>query len=393
MSWTLKVMLVAAEASADALGAGLARALKAKMGAQAVTFVGVGGAQMAAEGVASPFDIADLSLVGLFEIAGAVPRTLARLEETVRLAEAEHPDVVVLIDSWGFMWRVARRLKLRAPGALRIKYVAPQVWAWGPGRARTVAKLFDRLMTLFAFEVPYFEAEGIAAACVGNPTLSRDFSRADPARLRSAFGVAPDAPILLVLPGSRPGEIKRILPVFEDAAIRLTNDRPDLQIVIPAAPTVAAAVKARVARWPFRAHLVEGEPDKLAAMRAATLALACSGTVTTELAVAGCPMLVGYRGHPATALVVRMVLRTRFFTLLNLAADQEIAPEFLQERCNGREIAAAAAALLDDPSRRQAQAEAQRAALTKLGLGVADPFAAAADAVIDAARERGLIPA
>jgi len=386
-------MLVATEASADTLGAGLARALRGKLGDGAVEFVGVGGARMAAEGISSPYDIADLSLVGLFEIAGAVPLALRRLEETVRLAEAEKPDVAVLIDSWEFMWRVGRRLRIRTPDVGLIKYVAPQVWATRPGRARVVARIFDRLMTLFDFETRYFEAEGIPTTSVGNPALRRDLSGADPSRLRAAIGAGPDDPILLVLPGSRRSEIKRVLPAFEDAALRLADADPDLRIVVPAADTVAAEVKARVAGWRRSAHVVEGERDKLDAMRAATVALACSGTVTTELAVAGCPMVVGYRGHPATALVARAIIRTRYFTLFNIAADEEIAPEFLQERCNGPELAAAVAALLADPARRAAQAAAQTAALTKLGLGHNDPFGAAADVVIDLARERGLLDA
>jgi lipid-A-disaccharide synthase len=385
-------MLVAVEASADTLGAGLARALRAKLG-DAVEFVGVGGAKMAAEGVHSPFDIADLSLVGLFEIAGAVPLALRRLEQTVRLAEAEKPDIAVLIDSWEFMWRVGRRLRLRMPQIALVKYVAPQVWATRPGRARVVARLFDRLMTLFDFEIRYFEAEGVATTSVGNPALRRDISRADPARLRAMIEASPDDPILLVLPGSRPSEIKRVLPAFEDAALRLAAARPDLHIVVPAAETVADQVKARVAGWGRRAHVVEGERDKLDAMRAATLALACSGTVTTELAVAGCPMVVGYRGHPATALVARAIIRTRYFTLFNIAADEEIAPEFLQERCDGPELAAAVSVLLDDPSRRLAQVAAQTAALVKLGLSGPDPFEAAAAVVIDLARERGFLDA
>jgi lipid-A-disaccharide synthase len=386
----LRVMLVAVEASADALGAGLARALRAKLG-KAVEFVGVGGAKMAAEGIASPYDIAELSLVGLFEMAAVVPLALRRLEETVRLAEAEQPDIAVLIDSWEFMWRVGRRLRLRAPDVALIKYVAPQVWATRPGRARAVARIFDRLMTLFDFETRYFEAEGIPTTSVGNPALRRDFSGADPARLRAEIGAGPDDLILVVLPGSRRSEIKRVLPAFEDAALRLADAHPDLHLVVPAADTVAAEVKARVAGWRRRAHVVEGERDKLGAMSAATLALACSGTVTTELAVAGCPMVVGYRGHPATALVARAIIRTRYFTLFNIAADREIAPEFLQERCNGPELAAAVSALLGDPERRKAQAEAQTAALEKLGLHGPDPFEAAADVVIDLARERGLV--
>jgi lipid-A-disaccharide synthase len=390
VSRPLKVMLVAVEASADTLGAGLVRALRARLG-NGVTFVGVGGAKMAAEGVASPFDIGGLSLVGLFEIAGVVPLALRRLEETVRLAEAAQPDIAVLIDSWEFTWRVARRLRLRVPAAARIKYVAPQVWATRPGRARVTARLFDRLMTLFDFETRFFEAEGLPTSCVGNPALRRDISGADPERLRAEIGAAPDAPILLVLPGSRPGEIKRVFPALEDAALRLKGQRPDLHLVVGAADTVAAEVKARVAGWRHAAHVVEGDQAKLDAMRAATLALTKSGTVTTELAIAGCPMLVAYRGHPATALVARVVLTTRFFTLFNIAADQAVAAEFLQEHCNGPEIARAAAALLDDPAARAAQVQAQTAALAKLGLGYGDPFERAADVVIDLARERGLI--
>ncbi|HVM99258.1 MAG TPA: lipid-A-disaccharide synthase [Caulobacteraceae bacterium] len=387
MSAPLKVMLVAVEASADTLGAGLARALRARLGVDGVAFVGVGGARMASEGIESPFDIGELSLVGLFEIAGAVPLALRRLEDTVRLAEAEQPDVAVLIDSWEFMWRVARRLKLRVPSALRVKLVAPQVWATRPGRVRTSARLFDLMLTLFDFEPPYFEAVGLRTISVGNPALRRDISGAQPARLRAAIGAGPDDPILLVLPGSRPSEIKRVMPAFEDAVNRLKAERPQLHVVVGAADTVAGQVASRVAGWPHRAHVVQGERDKLDAMRAATLAIACSGTVTTELAVAGCPMIVGYRGHPLTALVARIIIRTRFFTLVNIAAGAEIAPEFLQERCNGAEIAAAAGALLDDPARRAGQTAAQTAALTKLGVGDRDPYAAAAGAIVDLVRE------
>ena len=390
MTRPLKVMLVAVEASADALGAGLIGALEARLG-DGVTFVGVGGARMAQAGVVSPVDIAGLSLVGLFEIVAAVPRALGDLEATVRLAEAERPDVAVLIDSYEFTWRVARRLRLRVPEVAIVKYVAPQVWATRPGRARVLARLTDHLMTLFDFEAPYFERAGLATTLVGNPTLSRDLSAADGARLRAAIEAGPNDPILLVLPGSRPGEIKRVMPAFEAAAMRLKAERPGLHLVVPAADTVAEQVKARVAGWPHRAHVVEGEAAKLDAMAAGTLALACSGTVTTELARAGCSMLVGYRGHPLTALIARMVIQVPYLTLINIAAGAAVAPEFLQDDCTGPKLAAAAAKLLDDPAALAAQAAAQRAALAKLGAGTADPFGAAADAVIGVARERGLL--
>jgi lipid-A-disaccharide synthase len=378
----VKVMLVAVEASADALGAGLATALRQRLGPEGVTFVGVGGAKMTAQGLASPFDIAELSLVGLFEIAGSVPRALRLARETVRLAQREAPDVAVLIDSWFFMWLIGGWMRWRAPGLPLIKYVAPQVWATRPGRARSAARIFDHMMTLFAFEPRYFEAEGLPTTFVGNPTLNRDVSAADPDRWRRSIGVAGDQPILLVLPGSRRSELKRILPAFEDAAMRLKDRWPGLEVAVLAAETVSSEVKARVAGWRHRAHVVEGEADKLDAMRAGTVALTKSGTATTELALAGCPMVVGYRAHPATALVARALMKVPFLTLFNIAAGEAVAPELLQERCNGAELAASAAMLLEDPERRRAQAAAQTAALAKLGANLPDPFGAAADVVV-----------
>lgn len=375
-------MLVAVEASADTLGAGLARALRARLGTDGVAFVGVGGAKMAAEGVRSPFDIAELSLVGVFEIAGSVPRALRLARETVRLAQREAPDVAVLIDSWFFMWLIGVWLRRRAPGLPLVKYVAPQVWATRRSRARAAARIFDHMMTLLAFEPPYFEAEGLPTTFVGNPTLNRDVASADPARWRRSIGAADDAPVLLVLPGSRRSELKRIFPAFEDAALRLKDQRPALEIAVLAADTVAGEVKARVAGWRHPAHVVEGEADKLDAMRAGTVAITKSGTATTELALASCPMVVGYRAHPATALVARALIQVRFLTLFNIAAGEAVAPEFLQERCKGPELAAAAGALLDDPDRRRAQAAAQTAALARLGANLPDPYGAAADVVI-----------
>jgi lipid-A-disaccharide synthase len=189
--------------------------------------------------------------------------------------------------------------------------------------------------------------------------------------------------VLLVVPGSRPNEIRRMLPVFEDAVNRLKAERPNLAIVIPAASTVADAIKAQVAGWPHRAHVVEGEAAKLDAMKAATFALACSGTVTLELALAGCPMVVGYRLDALTAFIaMRFLLRTRYITLFNIAAQAFVAPELLQDACNGEALAREAALRLDDPDLRARQIAAQYAALDKMGRGGPDPSEAAADAVL-----------
>lgn len=374
----LTVMLVAAEASGDDRGAGLARALRRRLGDQ-VRFVGVGGARMAAEGVASPFDITQLSIFGFLEGILAYRNVVARADETADLAARERPDVAVLIDSWGFTLRVAQRL--RPLGIPVVKYVGPQVWASRPGRAKTAARWFDLLLTIHAFDAPAFEAAGLATRFVGDATLSLDFGGADPAAFRAQIGAGADQPILLVLPGSRPSEIDRVLPPFADAVARLTADRPDLKVVIPAAPTVAELVRARAGGW---AHVVEGAAAKLSAMKAATVALACSGTVTTELALAGCPMVVGYRLGPVTYAMLKPLIRTKYVTLFNIAAQDFVAPELIQSECNGPALAREVRARLEDANLRQRQVARQTEALVKMGRSaVGDPNEAAATAVLD----------
>jgi len=385
----LTVMLVAAEASGDDRGAGLARALKRKLGADGVRLVGVGGDRLAAEGLESPFDIADLSIFGLTEGVLAWRKVVRRADQTAALAAREKPDVAVLIDSWGFTLRVAQRLRRGDPKLPLVKYVAPQVWASRPERAKTAAQAFDLLLTIHAFDAPLFEREGLRTVFVGDATLAIDFGGADPARLRSQIGAGPDDPILLVLPGSRPSEIERILPAFEDAVNRLKAERPDLHVVIPAAPTVALAVKTRVAGWRHRAHVLEGEAAKRDAMKAATVALACSGTVTTELALAGCPMVVAYRLAPLTYAILKRLIRTKYVTLFNIAAQDFVAPEMIQDDCNGPALARSVALRLDDADLRREQAARQTTALLKMGRGGPDPSDAAAEAILALVRQAG----
>jgi lipid-A-disaccharide synthase len=381
-------MVVAAEASGDTLGADLIHALRRRLG-EGARFVGVGGPRMAAEGVVSPFDIASLSVLGVFEGLKAYPLVLRRADETAALAAREVPDVAVLIDAWGFNLRVAQRLRRLDPKLTLVKYVAPQVWATRPGRARTLARRVDRLLTIHAFDSGYFESEGLPTTFVGNPALARDFTSADSESLRASLGIGSGAPLLLGLPGSRQSEIDRLLPPFEDAIGRLKADRPDLTIVLAAADSVAEAVRTRVAGWTARVHVLVGEPARLSAMRAATVALACSGTVTTELALAGCPMVVAYRLGALTAPVARMLIRTPYITLFNVAAQRFVAPELVQEKCTGPALAGEIAMRLDDSNLRTRQVAAQNAALEIMRGGIVDPVGAAADAVMAVLAGRG----
>ena len=380
MSRPLKIMLVAAEASGDALGAGLARALKARLGPD-VVFVGVGGAAMAGEGVESPFDIAELSILGWLEGLKAYGIVRRRVTDTVALARAEKPDAVVLIDSWGFTIRVAKALRAALPGVPLIKYVGPQVWASRPGRAKTLAAAVDHLLALYAFDAPWFEREGLTTTVVGSQALHVDMSGADPAAFRASRGIAADAPLLVVLPGSRPSEIRLMTPVYEAAVARLKKADPSLEVAVVAAGTVAADVAARVAAWPFRAHLV-GEGEKYAAMRAATVALATSGTVSTELALAGAPMVIAYRFQPLSYAIMKPFFTGKYATLFNHAADEEIAKELIQDDATPGTVAAEVGRLLADPEARAAQAARQTAALDLMGREGRDPSEAAADAVL-----------
>jgi lipid-A-disaccharide synthase len=376
------IMLVAGEASGDALGARLARALRKRFGEGGVRFVGVGGAQMAAEGVVSPFDLSEISVLGVFEGLLRYRQIIARVNDAAELAVREKPDIAVLIDSWGFTVRVARRLRALDPGLPLVKYVGTQVWAWRAGRAKVLAAAVDHLLSIHAFEPPYFEREGLKTTFVGNPALARDPSRADPARLRAAVGADAGDPILLVLPGSRQGEIKRMSPPFGDAVRLLKASHPNLRIVVPAAATVAQQVKDQVASWIPGVDVIEDEGLKFDAMAAATVALACSGTVTTELALAGCPVVVAYRLGPMTYLVLRAMIRTPYVTLFNIVAQKFIAPELIQNDCNGPSLAAAVAERLDDAALRTRQIAEQNAAVEKMGRGGPDPSERAADVIV-----------
>ncbi|QFU31864.1 lipid-A-disaccharide synthase [Brevundimonas sp. Bb-A] len=380
MSRPLKIMLVAAEASGDALGAGLARALRARLG-QGVSFVGIGGPRMAAEGVVSPFDIAELSILGWIEGLRAYRTVRRRVAETAALAAREQPDAVVLIDSWGFTIRVAEAIRAARPDVPLIKYVGPQVWASRPGRARTLARAVDHLLALYSFDAPWFEREGLPTTVVGSSALHVDMGGADGAAFRARRGLTPDAKLLLILPGSRPAEIARMTPVYEATVKRLKAQDPGLEVAVVAAGTVSKDVVGRVSAWPFRVHVVD-EAEKYDAMRAATAALATSGTVSTELALAGAPMVIAYKIGGVSYQLMKRLVTAEHITLFNIAAGARITPEFIQGEASAENLAAAVGRLLNDPQAAAEQARRQTAALDLMGRGGPDPSTLAAEAVL-----------
>ena len=354
--------------------------------------MGVGGRLMAAEGLESLFDMSELSVLGLFEGVRAYPRIVRRADDLAALARRSQPDLAVLIDSWGFSLRVARRLRRLTPPVFVVKYVGPQVWASRPGRARTLAGAVDHLLSTQSMDAPYYAGLGLPVTFVGNPALTMDLSGVDGARSRARLGLGPDQPLLLVLPGSRAAEVARLSEPFGAAAAQLAADIPGLSVAVVVAPTVADQVKAEVARWTVPVHLIETDADKLDIMAGCTAALAASGTVSTELALCGAPMVIGYRIGAVSYTLLKPLMRTRFVTLFNIAADREIAAERLQALCTPEELAAALRPLLTDPQLRSRQIAAQTEALGLMGLGQADPSDRAAEALIQDLRSQGVLP-
>ncbi|MCB2101782.1 MAG: lipid-A-disaccharide synthase [Rhodobacterales bacterium] len=376
----LSVYLIAGEASGDLLGARLMAGLRARLG-DGVTFHGIGGEEMTAQGLRSLFPMGELSVMGLAEILPHIPHLLARIRQTVADVEARRPDVLVTIDSPGFCFRVAKRLVGR--GIPLVHYVAPTVWAWKPGRARKVAAFLDHLLVLLPFEPPYFQAEGLATTFVGHPVVDGGADRGDGPAFRTRHGIPADAPLLCVLPGSRRGEVLRLLPPFGDTVRRLAADVPGLHVVVPTVDWVADGVAAGVADWPVPVTLVRGVGERFDAFAAADAALAASGTVALELALARVPAVIAYLVKPATAFLLRRLVRVRFVNLVNILLDREAVPECLQERCDPAIMAPLVRGLLTDPAVRAEQMAAADRALDMLGRGGPSPGQRAADAVLE----------
>lgn len=375
-------MIVAAEASGDVLGAGLIRALEATS-PDRFEFIGIGGARMNEAGINSPFDISDLSVLGMAEGLKAYGRVKARVTQTLEFAVTHKPDAVVLIDSWGFTLRVAHAIRAAMPDVKLIKYVAPQVWATRPGRARTLARSVDLLLALHHMDAPYFKAEGLKTVVVGNPALNLDFSKADPKALMQEIGLKATDRLILILPGSRPAEIRRLTPVFLEAITQLKAIRSDIVPAVVVSDSVADLLKPLLANSPVPLILLEGECHKLSAMQAADLALACSGTVTTELALAGCPMVIAYKVEPLTYWIFKYLSPLKYVTLFNISAGQEIAPEYIQQACTPQALSEAMLKRLDDETLRLNQRQAQFDALDTMGRGQKLPAQIAAEAIVD----------
>jgi len=370
------VYIIAGEPSGDILAARLIKALKELTGGQ-IRFAGIGGEAMRAEGLPSLFPQADLAVMGFAEVVPRIPKILRRLKETLADIEAKQPALIVTVDSWGFTGRVAKALKEKGSTIPRLHYVAPMVWAWKEKRARALAERVHALLCLLPNEPAYFERHGLRAVHVGHSVLERRGQQTDGQGFRRRHGIAPTAPLLCVLPGSRTSETSRLLPVFAEAAALMADRFPGLRVVVPSVETVAEPVRRAVADWTVPV-LVVGTDEKWDAFAASDAALAASGTVALELAVSKVPMVIAYRVAPLTAMLVRRLLTIKYVCLLNLLVDRLVVPELLQENCTPLNLVGELAPLMRDGRERRLQLEGCAEALDALGVGGEAPSLRAA---------------
>ncbi|MEW6396630.1 MULTISPECIES: lipid-A-disaccharide synthase [unclassified Afipia] len=374
------IFLIAAEESGDRLGAGLIKALRARLG-PALKIVGVGGRHMAEQGVPSLFPTDELSIIGLAAIPKRLPMILRRIRETTDAVLMARPDVLVIIDSPDFTHRVARRVRARDPSIPIVDYVSPTVWVWRPGRARKMRAYVDRLLAVLPFEPEvHRRLSGPPCTYVGHPLLDELGTLRPDKQELARRSAAP--PLLLVLPGSRRSEIKRNMAIFGDTLRLLRAQGVAFEPVLPTVPGLLDSVRAAAADWPVQPRIVVSDEDKKAAFRTARAALAKSGTVTLELALAGVPMVTAYRVTEIEAFIARRVIQTSSIILANLILGENVIPEFLQQDFTAENLAPALRDILEDTPARQRQVDAFDRLEEIMSTGGKRPSELAADNVI-----------
>ncbi len=336
----MKIFISAAEPSGDLIAAEVMQCCPKE-----TRFIGIGGVEMGKHGLQPLFPMEELSVMGFLEVIPCALKILRRIKETADYIIKEQPDVVLTVDAYSFHSRLTKRLrKLGYTGKLH-HYVPPAVWAWKEGRAKSLAQLYDRVYCIFPFEPPYFLRHGIQADFVGHPAAFReretDSNFYDKHDLNST-------PILLLLPGSRVQEINKLLPVFIQAAKRI-QQQTHVQVVIPTLPHLEPLIQQYCQSEQFVATVLTTTEDRFQSFKQAKVAIAASGTVAMELALNQVPTVIGYKTSAVTYWIARRFANVKYATVLNIIADREIIPEFLQDRCSPENLAQAALSFFESP--------------------------------------------
>ena len=379
------IFLIATEESGDRLGAGLMKVLRQRLG-DAVLFEGVGGLAMASEGLTSLFPIEELSIVGFAAVVRRLPMIMRLIRQTVDAVMQTSPDALVIIDSPDFTHRVARRVRSRDQSIPIIDYVSPTVWAWRPGRARAMISYIDHVMALLPFEPEaYRRLRGPPCTYIGHPLIDQIASLRPNAEERARREA--ENPLLLVLPGSRRSEVRHHMAIFGETLALLNAEGIAFEPVLATTPQLEGMVRENLKDWRVQPRIAVREAEKRAAFRSARAALAKSGTVTLELALAGVPMVAAYRVGAVEAFILRRAIKVQSVILANLVIGKEVVPEFLQENCTAEALAKSLREVLTDTPLRQRQVEAFARLDSVMSTGGAPPSLRAAEIVLAAMRK------
>jgi lipid-A-disaccharide synthase len=378
-----RIFIVAGEHSGDQLGSKLMAALKQKS-TTSIIFSGVGGEAMEAQGLHSIFPLADVAVMGPLAILARLPRLVRRVFQAVDAGVKADPDAVIIIDSPEFTHPIAKRIHKRAPLVPIIDYVSPSVWAWRPGRARKMKAYVDHLLALLPFEPDVHKRlGGPSCTYVGHPLIERVswIKGLDTEELAERLKLDREKPVLAVLPGSRPSEVRRLMKPFGET-VRKIQEKHQVEVILPVVSSVRSLVEAELAGWPTKPHLVEGEKEKFTAFRLATAALAASGTVTLELALSGVPMVVAYRVD-GLARHLRFLVKVPSIILANLVLEENVFPEFIQEDCTADKLTNALLPLFGETPEREYQLDGLKRIAGKMLLANTTPSERAAETVLD----------
>ena len=375
------VYIVAGEPSGDLLASRMMQALRDKH--PNIRFAGMGGETMTALGFKSLFDISEISVMGIFEVLPKLRLIMRRLKQVAKDIRERQPDIIVTVDSWGFVHQLLARLKKEGNHIPKYHYVAPQVWAWRKGRAKTVARLVDHLMTLLPFEPPYFEKYGLECTFVGHPVIENTAGLScDTLAFRKRYGIPEQCTLISVLPGSRLSEIKRLLPVFKTTIRQLKKEFPDLHLAIPTVAAIAHQVEAAFADFEAPHCIIQGQYERYAAFRSSVFAIAASGTVSLELAACGTPHVIAYKfGYVANKLFKHFAY-SKYANLVNILADKFVIPEFILENCRHSLITPVVLDLMKHPDKAKAQVSEAQRHLLKLKPDNAMPSEKAAETIM-----------
>ncbi|MDB2414606.1 lipid-A-disaccharide synthase [Rickettsiales bacterium] len=368
MKKKLKLYIIAGEPSGDNLGAKLIKALKNNNNYD-ISFSGIGGENMQKEGMHSLFPMSELSIMGFLEVIPHIPNVLNRINETVEEIYRTQPDIVITIDSPGFCFRVAKKLKNR--NFKLVHYVAPTVWAYKPGRAKKIAKLYDHLLAILPFEPPYFDAVGLDNSFIGHPIVE-DFKSQDLQKLRRDFrkkhNISESAKVLCMLGGSRISEIKRLMPIYIETCKILSKRLDNLHIVVPTLPHIKDSISKYMENSGISYVIVENKDDKDSAYAACDVALAKSGTATLEISLFKLPMIIAYKVSFVSYLIIKSMIKIKYANLINIILNKEVIPEFIQGKCNADNLSRGLLKLFNDQKMQKKQIDTCQQVFKDLGL-------------------------